>query len=399
MEDIMADGEYSKSARQCFVDLHSSWVTAMDSNGSFWGIGNAYDALMDYIGHHPNDPPTSAKDVSEKAAGYFEPLKNDGQWWDDMGWWGVAFLKSFYQLGFSFGLPYFEHASHCRNKMNEGREVWKDLTEKQRITYANREPKYPGGTWNRGIESNGIWPVPWCDSYHAFVGIQNTVTNALYLVLGLRYAAASNNPDYLAKPLEQYQWLQKWFGDGLKNTSLNNHGHPLIEERVRWYHDGGEVPLYAHGAVWAGDQGLIMGGLTDYVLYQQSLGNSPPGDDMDLIRGIRIASQETLLDSTNGDKKGLMLPWVEPDNECKKMLGDAGDYCNGVGVFFRFFLYAEQNVLKEPTKDFEDFLSVNANAVKDPLTAKIGGVCGITPGEMNGLANRLAILNAADVLL
>jgi hypothetical protein len=68
----------------------------------------------------------------------------------------------------------------------------------------------------------------------------------------------------------------------------------------------------------------------------------------------------------------------------------------------RYFLYAQQNWLHEPVDRFSAFLTTNADAVKDPGNVLIAEpACDgyKTKNDMNGLAQRLAILNAADVLL
>lgn len=71
----------------------------------FWHAGNTLDTFMDYYGRkRPDGYQGLAISRTQDAIGVFkdavgvDPLNPDkvptGAWWDDYGWWGLAFLKA-----------------------------------------------------------------------------------------------------------------------------------------------------------------------------------------------------------------------------------------------------------------------------------------------------------------
>jgi predicted alpha-1,6-mannanase (GH76 family) len=218
----MADGPYSNSARQCFQDLHKAW----QGYDVFWKRGNAFDTLLDYIGHH-DDAPITAEAMSKEGLDFFNGASKLGMWWDDFGWWGIAFMNAYKLLGAQGG-EYLTAAVSCWEEMHKGTLVWEEVEKSPfRSQYTDRQPRFLGGVWNVGMDRTGVWPGP--TDCNAFVGIQNTVTNGLFLVLSLRLAATENDTKYLQAAMKVYGWLQQWFKDGLENRELNAVGWPLIE--------------------------------------------------------------------------------------------------------------------------------------------------------------------------
>jgi hypothetical protein len=392
----MTETKYSEAAKDCFVHLCAVWEKWIQDNPWAWSwqAGTTFDALLDYVLYRQN--PDNIKKANELADLGLTSFKNGDQdwiWWDDFGWWGIAFLKAYQLCGKN--PKYLEAAEKAWTKMDAGRRVWKDIVKNGwQSDFAVREPRYLGGVWNKGASSSKDWPKPEGYGSDRFKGIQNAVTNGLYLVLSLRLSRIPESKihsDCRKGADTVYGWLEKWYGVDL----LSPDGDSLIEERVSYYKVE-PVPFYSLGAAWAGDQGLLLGTLSEYLIIDKK-----DQQKSELANRLARRVREALVDSY-----GLMMPWRDPSDRPQDSQGamhsDAGDYCTGVGIYMRYFVYAaHHSILVDPVAQFGTFLTQNADVVKDPDHLRIHQLeCNYSnPYGMNSLAHQLEILNAADVVL
>ena len=159
----------------------------------------------------------------------------------------------------------------------------------------------------------------------------------------------------------------------------------LIRERVSTYAaEGGRYPQvngWDQGTYWTGDQGLILGGLTDYLKLSPNDATSLKVTKM-IVNGVRAK----MVDQT-----GAVVPWLSKDGSAPG--GDPGDYKSGSGVFMRYLLYSAQqsnspiaNVVAGP--EFQGFLKKSVQAA----------MCA-PRGDMFDTFNVLATLTAGKQLL
>src|SRR5262249_34375225 len=109
------------------------------------------------------------------------------------------------------------------------------------------------------------------DKNNTLCGYQNTVTNSLYLVLSLRLYQLETEPtkkaQYLAAASDQFKWFRDWFGVAYPDRSLlaiQSEG-VLVRERASMYANDNPVNNFNSATFWAGDQGLVLGAMVDYV--------------------------------------------------------------------------------------------------------------------------------------
>src|SRR5262245_44780587 len=152
----------------------------------FWHAGNTLDTFMDYyrrarpagyqieaanrteeaiavfktaIGVNPTSPPIAQITVPRVA------------WWDDYGWWGVAFVKA-YEL--TKAPKHLQCVKTCWDFMDQGGRHYND-----------NDPNEKNGTWNHSPKDKNP-------------GVQNLITNSLYLNLSSQLYALTKESKYLS---------------------------------------------------------------------------------------------------------------------------------------------------------------------------------------------------------
>jgi hypothetical protein len=270
--------------------------------------------------------------------------------------------------------------------------VWAD--NRSNPSLAPLQPRFDGGIWNRGWSGKDACgddakpptlPAQCTDTAQGdnLRGIQNTVTNGLYLVLALRLYQATRNRDYLDAATLEYGFLRSWFDLPDNDVSLLNKlsvagekDDVLVRERVATYANGDRVCGYESELSWSGDQGIMVGGLIDWL-------TAVPGDSEAFRNAAGILDGVYVKSEPNG---GVLKPWTNGDG------GDPDDYSTGVGVFMRYLLYADQNndKIRSTTRGarYQKLIDANVNSV---LNTPIGS-------DFVALTNSLAILVAAIVI-
>ena len=244
--------------------------------------------------------------------------------------------------------------------MDYATEVWKQaLTAKcfHDVGWSRYAPRFDGGVWNSAfaaLNTGQYWdcnpnhyqeppifplPVPVGtpgDDCSILNPLQNTVTNGLYLVLNTRYYQQTSEKQEKRRDrtLAIYGWFKNWMDledqevsqcpvNKENPTTLNkikpsllNSETGLVRERVGTYiQDTTQSPpcftgvkWYEQELSWAGDQGIVLGGLVDIL-------NSPlmPEDNQWLLekaKGILDGVKDHMTRGMSGSKHDNLAPEV-----------------------------------------------------------------------------------------
>jgi hypothetical protein len=378
--------DYRKAARRTLGLLTS--VPA--GNLSYWQLANSFDTMIDCLDHVDEG---AAGDVSAMVSEQYDPaLKKmdrerhevarayDAAWFDDFGWWTIATLRAesrpYFNEGFKRTLGSWR--DECWSRFTENAPyVWR-WRPQHPGPYEGYRPAFDGGVWNTywaGTSPDHKGPRSDGPGTGDLAGIQNTVTNALYLMAAQRVGAADDAE-------REFGFLHAWF-----NAARDPLWWPvgtdaaLVRERPSHFADGSKAPGFEPDWAWTGDLGLVLGALVDRMQRQ-------PGERKELLRRTRelLMGARTALVSD-----GVLQPWKGDD-----VPGDAnGEYRTGTGVFWRNVLHAwmtEPELHADLTAPgFQQVLRASANAA---LAAE-------SDDTRNGteLTNDLAVLVAATVIL
>jgi Glycosyl hydrolase family 76 len=266
---------------QGYTTLRRLWDKTKEKNGTdslpdvaygFWHAGNTLDTFMDYLGRaRPEGYQKTAAALADQGVEIFkqvievdptqypfdQPIPTKA-WWDDYGWWGIAFLK----VHFLIAEPRYLH----------GAQVCWHFMEKGGRHYAgdNPPPSEKGGTWNHDPAQNGM---------------QNVITNALFLTLSAQLYNRTRDEQYLTGALAQYYWFDYQLNNGAQYTVSLGPPAWLIHQ----------LPLGQEEHFWTGDQGVLLGGLMSL---RESLLSSDPErakhlQDMcyAIVSGVKLSDQ------------------------------------------------------------------------------------------------------------
>jgi hypothetical protein len=388
---------YADAAREKFDALTKRYSTNdTGEKVSFWKLGNSFDTMIDFL---DTIDASRADDVAQMAVKQLEAsLKNieggyDGAWFDDFGWWSVATQRALKK-------PFFRKNAKALQDILDA--CWPRFTSNAPFVWERRKP----GTFDKfgPAVDGGVWNAYWTctsDEYPGpkngdpsdghLVGIQNTVTNALYLMAAHRIG--HSNPDAERAAQQELKFLLAWFDqteDSLwwqidPNTAL-------VRERVGHFANGVHAPHSDNGIsctgfqgkwAWTGDQGLILGALSDATLHLEPGFRAPLlNRTKQLLSGVRnhLAGGSAVV--VNYTTTGCV-----PDF-------DESDYQVGSGVFWRNALYVWKTNPDLRTflegEDYKAMVRASAAAVATLPTAK---------ETIETLTNQTAVLVAANAML
>ncbi len=350
---------YITQAKKAFSTLFP--IFEKPANG--WQLGNVFDTLTDFVVRFPEAEPTQGAVVD---AAYEQWGKIGGMcWYDDYGWWGIASSKAFDdQYADIFGSHRNEFqkiATDCWDSMHTGKPdtykppykykggpmVWENRDEGNDPGYFSSPdtwavPRFSGGVWQYDMFKDKRTNPPDCapgssnpsDPKKCLLGpFQNTVMNGLYLVLALRLNLIGKGTGTGEAAKTEIAFLNNWFSlEGDESLLWQNADLcALVRERVQTYAYCEEKKSYPSvegfnpKGAWCGDQGLILGGLLDYLLVD-------PSDTTAQSRAIEIA-RGVLCTPDMVDANGVMPYSPEFYDQ-----GDPDDYSCGSGVFWRYLL-------------------------------------------------------------
>ncbi len=351
----------------------------------FWKLGTSFDTMIDYFDVIDS---SSASSFSKTVFAQFNASAMclgglDNAWFDDFGWWTVAAQRAL-ERPFLDRVIFQKIHDDCWQRFTANApKVWERRTTKQ---FDNYGPLVDGGVWNaywQGTSCDYPGPKNGDPSNFGLVGIQNTVTNALYLMGAQRDSNSKPAAD------SEYQFLFKWLTGIAEVPSLwwgigTNAG--LVRERVSTFKGGKSAGDKFSGFqkdwAWTGDQGLMLANFSDATSRQPNDRRRLLGLAEALLAGVR---QKIFTD-------GEVRNWTEKTGWVPD--GDTKDYQTGSGVFWRNILYVWKTnkdlraFLAQP--DYQKMLRDSANVV---VNASPDGQ------SIETLTNRTAVLVAATAML
>ena len=346
---------------------------------NFWRIANAFTTLIDYF-VDAQTPNTAIGDSTLQVfTERFDPTDPAKWWYDDYGWWCVAFMQAakYTSLVGHSAEVWQGHANDLWKAMLPATQVWQNRPKKR---FDGAEPRFAGGCWNHDFVAGNCEPLEpgtWC-------GIQNTVTNTQYLVATARMGLDAS---------AQTTWLNSWFEVAGEEGLLAWYDQDLvlIRERVSTFADGHTTPGYEPERAWAGDQGILLGALVEMARLEH--------DPAKQKYYYKLANAVLGAIPTKLSNAGILLPWTPADTI--DPIFDK-DYSTGIGVFMRYLLYVyEHDAILGPViaAKYPNFITANANAVCTAV-----GKCPPLPDKspmdsMECRLNQLAVLNAAVAIL
>lgn len=377
--------EFKETAKSTYAALKPAFKS--EPQVYFWRLGHSFDTIVDYF---VTTDDTDAKAFATIAIDRYNG--GGGAWYDDFGWWGISGLKA--SAAAIFGdkndQDFRSIAIACWKKMADNAPYgWKRADQK---TFANYAPLFDGGVWNHVVDE-GCHP----GGNNPLCGRQNTVTNGLYLVLAERLSLDKNvphHPDYRLAANHEYQFLNDWFELRSKPADqalMNNfvRDRAVVRERVSIFQSGIMDPDYRKDLAWAGDQGLILGGLVDRMRFVQ---RSSPEYKTLLATARKLMAGTMDYLARNSNEQGILQPWWPGGAPG----GDDDDYWTGPAVYMRYLLNAFQNDdlkvdLLKPA--YHAFIRANAEYVVNNLDRPQ------STDKVVNLTNNLAILVAAIAML
>ena len=191
MSQTLAD--FRSCAQSVFSNINCQWSDWTSSkNFNFWRVGNAFDTLIDYF----VNVDASNVGLAASALQLFDGGKR-GDWFDDFGWWGIAFLKAARHASLLRvdQTTCLNNSTICWKKMDDNAPlVWEKANQQ---TFREAKPRFVGGCWNNYFSK--------CDPFvERLCGFQNTVTNGLYQVLAARSFQWWHTSPYFDAAMREY---------------------------------------------------------------------------------------------------------------------------------------------------------------------------------------------------
>ena len=359
--------DYEKQAAEIFPKL----LKYFKEWGNGWQVGNVFDTLTDYIFRYPEQQ-SDIGEVVRAAEEQWGKIQGSMCWYDDWGWWGIASVKAFDSEYEKFFEPYvkvFQDRANltCWNTMIFGKaptdknpykykggpNVWDNRDDGSIPGYFTSSagwaaPRFPGGVWQYDMWQ-GVRKAPECTpnhdpehdedklsdpkSPHCPLGpYQLTVMNGLYFELALRLLLKNEGKGTPKAVYDELAFLVNWINLLGDHSLLQRFSDDitLVRERVATYaspQGNEDYPLvegYHPGDAWCGDQGLILGGLLDFLL----TGAKDPH-----IQALAIAVARGVL-LRMVDANNVVMPYSRGFD----VHNDPDDYSCGSGVFWRYLL-------------------------------------------------------------
>jgi hypothetical protein len=383
---------YINAARANFDELTRLYASngnlPCEQRVAFWKLGNTFDTMIDFLDViDASSAPKIAQMVVVQLNASLNCIKGgfDGAWFDDFGWWSVAAQRALQKPYFQSNPQPFKHIlDECWPRFtNNAPFVW----QRHKIGYFDQYgPAVEGGVWNAYWEHTpDMYPGPknGDPSAGSLIGIQNTVTNALYFMAAHRIGKSDPNAAQAAE--REFKFLMTWFDEtnaSLWRTITADAG--LVRERVGHFAKSLPAGGFQMEWAWTGDQGLILGGLSDRMMSSDPIYRAPLLARLQaLLRGISLR----LAKNNNGVVRNYTEEGYVPD-------GDTGDYQVGSGVFWRNALRVWktnpdlQRFLAQP--EYQAIIRASADAA---LLAPVGGA------SFEQLSNQVSVLVAATAML
>jgi hypothetical protein len=360
----------------------------------FWKAANAFDTMIDFLEYCAIDRKGDAAQAAQWVIGYSDH-DPEQTWFDDYGWWTIATTRAVLKTSI-FDEATRKQLAGIRN------DCWSSFTKNAPYVWERRAassfgdcaPAVGGGVWNGywlGTDDQWTGPKIGDPTAGTLLGIQNTVTNAVFL---LSAQLLSDNV-----PAErEFAFLDAWLTMPAGKVPLLwefSTTQALVRERATHYKNR-PAPGFDPQWAWAGDQGLTIGALVG-----QAIRN--PGRRAELVKRAAQLIEGVKLKLVENDVLNYWtLTGKPPSSSNSDPTANYDDYATGSGVFWRYMLRVwELGYLKIPlgAADFRKILQANAQAAMGNPDKRTWPNNYQPATDWVTLTNDLAVLVAACTML
>jgi predicted alpha-1,6-mannanase (GH76 family) len=227
--------DYRSYAATCIEALQSwyNWDTGLWESTGWWNAANALHAVIDYASLTKRD---SYHAVLANTFQRHERGKFLNHYYDDEGWWALAWIRAF---DLTHEKYYLDMAESIFSDMCTG---WDDVC---------------GG---------GLW-------WNKDRKYKNAITNELFFSVAARLFTCTGNETYFNYAEDTWRWFQK--------SGLINEQH-LINDGLKDCHNNGQP-------TWTYNQGVILGALIEMFGFYLNDGSNGEGDIQFIIEATHIA--------------------------------------------------------------------------------------------------------------
>ncbi|HXS14264.1 MAG TPA: glycoside hydrolase family 76 protein [Acidobacteriaceae bacterium] len=213
--------EQAALAAQSLQTWYNSGTGLYASPSGWWNAANAITALVNYerVANDATYVSAIANTFSKAQTGSSGHTNFTNTFYDDTGWWGLAWIDAY------------------------------DLTgNKAYLSMAESIFAYMTGGWDTATCGGGMW---WSTN-HTY---KNAITNELFLTMAAKLANRTSDPasaNYLAWAQKEWTWFQASGminASGLINDGLNSSNPAACKNNS--------------GIVWSYNQGVVLGGLVE----------------------------------------------------------------------------------------------------------------------------------------
>jgi len=280
----------------------------------FWHAANALETMVDYmLSNNQADI-----DVVQKAHCLYEDVTpNPPTYFDDQGWWGLAFIKA-------YTLPQIKDPCLKSALLDSAEAIWQNINK---LAWDNT---FGGGCWWNNNEEN----------------YKNAITNELFFTLSMRLYHETNDPKYLNKAKQEIIWF---FNSGMIQES------GLIIDGLNKRTDPNPGGTTINRKTWTYNQGVILGGLVDL-----SSTLSQSDDEEVMFNPLNLACKIA-------DAATSMLVFddgILRERGCNEQ-PDGTNSCNSNNAQFKgiFMRYLDKLNQALPNRPYQNFIQANAKAV------------------------------------
>jgi hypothetical protein len=167
-----------------------------------------------------------------------------------------------------------------------------------------------------------------------------------------------DNEKYLDMAYRQWLWFERWFNldkyEYLKKVSSSG---ALVQERPMAFFEGSDYkekihPPWAEGWVWTGDQGMLVGALSDMLAVRNELATwldrSNMAPDFDVV-AFEKKIRSLIMQIGSGVKSALIsdIDGIIREAPCSSSFGPVhgNDYLAGRGIMMRYLGAKEERAL------------------------------------------------------
>lgn len=302
----------------------TAFAAADSEDVSFWQLCHGFDTMLDFYALTGANADVDAQTIYELLGKKIGGLSNiNTLWFDDLGWATIAAKRASESQQLVTTRKKFEDfAGDCWQIFAENApKVWERRdTNRHFEAYG---PLVAGGVWNEyWLGTSYPGPHDGDPTKGTLQGIQNTVTNAIFLVAAQHMAKSTGESQEAAHT--EFGFLKTWMSaPGSQWWSEDSTtGSALVRERVDLLAKRLPAPGFCRSWAWTGDQALMIGALAGRVAAE-------PGAGPELKAWVGRLLKGTLIKQVDGS---VLLPATPGPNPW----GDPGDYDTGTAVFWRY---------------------------------------------------------------